>query len=320
MSLVLKIMAERSAARQQFADSESPLVSPLSRLHHAPGSTCLVLDSPHSGVLYPDDFGYSCDLDVLRHAEDTHVEKLYDFAAGLGSAWIEAFFPRSYLDANRNLTEIDTALLDEAWPGPVETDPAAMSKIRLGKGLVWRCTDDGLPIYDRKLTVAEIEARIDTCWRPYHAAVASAIKSAHARHGYSIHINCHSMPAVASAFSTNFPGLVHADFVVGDRDGTAADPRLSMKVCTFLRERGYTVDYNHPYKGVELLRRYGDPARQRHSIQLEINRRLYMNEATLAMTEGFERLQGDLRGLLEMLLATDPRQLPGSAGERVAPH
>ena len=315
MSLVLKIMAERSAARQQTPSSMPPstasssTLSPASALRHVAGSTCLVLDSPHSGVRYPDDFGYSCALDVLRRAEDTHVEKLYDFAAGLGSAWIEAFFPRSYLDVNRNLTEIDAALLDEAWPGPVETDPAAMSKIRLGKGLVWRCTDDGLPIYARQLSVAEMQARIDNCWRPYHAAVAAAIDAAHARHGYSIHINCHSMPAVASAFSTNFPGLVHADFVVGDRDGNAADPRLSLKICEFLRARGYSVDYNHPYKGVELLRRHSNPAQQRHSIQLEINRRLYMNEQTLAMTAGFDALRSDLHSLVEMLLATDTRQL-----------
>ena len=114
---------------------------------------------------------------------------------------------------------------------------------------------------------------------------------------------------MASAFSTNFPGLVHADFVVGDRDGTAADPRLSLKICEFLRARGYSVDYNHPYKGVELLRRHSNPAQQRHSIQLEINRRLYMNEQTLAMTEGFDALRRDLRSLVEMLLATDTRQL-----------
>ena len=307
-------MAERSAARQQTLPATSAM------LHQVAGSSCLVLDSPHSGVHYPDDFGYSCALDVLRHAEDTHVEKLYDFAVDLGCAWVEAYFPRSYLDANRNLTEIDTALLDAPWPHPVETDPAAMSKIRLGKGLIWRCTDDGLPIYARQLTVAEVQARIDTCWRPYHAAVAAAIQAAHTRHGYSIHLNCHSMPAVASAFSTNFPGLVHADFVVGDRDGTAADPRLSLSICAFLRARGYSVDYNHPYKGVEILRRYGAPAQQRHSIQLEINRRLYMNEDTLAITDGFTPLQNDLRSLLAMLQATDPRQLAGSAGTEVKPY
>lgn len=272
------------------------------------GHTPLVLDSPHSGTVYPEDFRPVCELATLRRAEDTHVEKLYDFASDMGAAWIEAHFPRSYLDANRDMTEVDTTMLDGPWTDPVSSDPRVLSKVRLGKGLIWKLTDEGLPIYDRPLTVAEVRQRIDQCWRPYHAAVAQAIDDAHARHGYSIHINCHSMPAIAGSHATDFPGLAHADFVIGDRDGSTADPALSHKLCEHLRARGYSVDYNHPYKGVELVRRHGNPAANRHSIQVEINRKLYMDEATLALDEaGAARLQADLRSMVEMLLATDPR-------------
>ena len=277
-----------------------------------PGSTPLVLDSPHSGTDYPADFAPACPLPLLRGAEDTHVEKLYAFAPALGAAWVEAHFPRSYLDANRDTTEIDTTLLDARWPDPVATDPAVLSKVRLGKGLIWRCTDDGVPIYDRKLSVAEVRARIDRCWRPYHAAVGRAIDAAHARHGYSIHLNCHSMPAVASTHATDFPGLVHADFVVGNRDESTSSGALALLICDHLRAVGYHVEYNHPYKGVELVRRYGRPTDHRHSIQLEINRKLYMDETTLAMHDGFDALQGHLRALVTRLLVTDPRQLPGA--------
>ncbi|PBI90463.1 N-formylglutamate amidohydrolase [Variovorax boronicumulans] len=272
------------------------------------GHTPLVLDSPHSGTVYPEDFRPVCELATLRRAEDTHVEKLYAFASDMGAAWIEAHFPRSYLDANRDMTEVDTTMLDGPWTDPVSTDPRVLSKVRLGKGLIWKLTDEGLPIYDRPLTVAEVRQRIDQCWRPYHAAVAQAIDDAHARHGYSIHINCHSMPAIAGSHATDFPGLAHADFVIGDRDGSTADPALSQRLCAHLRACGYSVDYNHPYKGVELVRRHGDPAANRHSIQVEINRKLYMDEATLALDEaGAARLQADLRSMVEMLLATDPR-------------
>jgi N-formylglutamate deformylase len=274
-----------------------------------PGTTPLVLDSPHSGIEYPEDFRHICDLQVLRQAEDTHVEKLYDFAPSMGIAWIEALFPRAYLDANRDVTEIDEAMLDASWPDEISTDPKVLGKVRLGKGLIWRCTDDGVPLYSRKLTVDEVRSRIDRCWRPFHAAVAQAIDDAHARHGYSIHIDCHSMPAVAGQYSTDYPGLVHADFVIGDRDGTTALPALSRKVCAHLESLGYNVSYNHPYKGVELVRRYGDPARDRHSIQIEINRKLYMDEATLQLTPACEQLKANLRSLARMLLDTDPRRL-----------
>ena len=276
---------------------------------HLPGNRALVLDSPHSGVVYPPDFLPTCDMATLRRAEDTHVEKLYGFAPALGVHWIEAHFPRSYLDANRNTTEVDVSLLDAAWPHPVETDPLILSKVRLGKGLIWRATDDGVLIYERRLSVSEVQLRIEQCWKPYHAAVAQAIEAAHHRHGYSIHINCHSMPAIASSHATEFPGEVHADFVVGDRDGSTASTALSQLVCAHLSALGYSVAYNHPYKGVELVRRYGNPAAHRHSIQLEINRKLYMNEKTLALTPGFDTLKAHLRSVVDLLLKTDPRLL-----------
>ena len=282
--------------------ADSPMVS------SQPGTTPLVLDSPHSGTIYPADFGSACDLPTLRRAEDTHVEKIYAFAPSLGVAWVEAHFPRIYLDANRDTTELDATLLDGPWTDPLSTDPAVLSKVRLGKGLIWKFTDDGEPIYNRLLSVAEARARIDRCWRPYHAAVAQAIDAAHARHGYSIHINCHSMPAVSASHATEFPGLVHADFVIGDRDGTTASPALSAMVCEHLRGCGYSVEHNYPYKGVELVRRYSNPAQHRHSIQIEINRKLYMDENTLAQEPvGMARLQADLKALVQKLLATDPR-------------
>ena len=296
----------------------TPTVPPLApapyvALHQAvrvvQGTGPLVLDSPHSGTQYPADFAYACALTALRTAEDTHVEKLYDFAPGLGASWVEAHFPRSYLDANRNTTEIDVTLLDAPWPGDVATDLRVLAKVRLGKGSIWRTTDAGVPIYTRLLSVAEVQARIDNCWQPYHAAVEHAIDTAHAVHGYSMHINCHSMPAVASSCATDFPGEAHADFVVGDREGTTASAALSGLLCTHLRGLGYDVSYNHPYKGVELVRRYSNPAVHRHSIQLEINRKLYMNEATFELNEGYERLKTSLRSLLAVLLKTDPRVL-----------
>jgi N-formylglutamate deformylase len=278
-------------------------------LRVVPGRTPLVFDSPHSGTTYPADFDHACQRAVLRHAEDTHVEKLYAFAPGLGIAWVEALFPRSYLDVNRSEREIDVEMLDGPWQGPVETDAVVLSKVRLGKGLVWRNLDDGQPIYARRLQPQEVLDRIDRYWRPYHDAVAREIDAAHARHGWSLHLNCHSMPAMAARFATDHPGLVHADFVLGDRDGSTADPRLSARLAAFLRERGYRVEINFPYKGVELVRRYGDPARHRHSIQVEINRKLYMDEGTLEMHAGSQRLQADLRAMAEMLLRLDPRAL-----------
>ena len=299
----------------QSADELSGLTWPrhngsmIETVRHLAGTRAVVLDSPHSGTVYPEDFGHACDRQSLRRAEDTHVDRLYSFAPALGVHWVEALFPRSYLDANRSLAEIDESLIDGPWPGERPSTEGERAKVRLGKGLIWRLTDEGLPLYDRRLSVAEVSRRIERCWQPYHAAVAQALDTAHAAHGYVLHINCHSMPAVAASHATDHPGLVHPDFVVGNRDHSTSSAALAQWLCEQLRAQGYDVWLNHPYKGVELVRRYGQPQDHRHSLQLEINRRLYMDEQSLEIHAGFEQLQTHLRQLVERLLTLDPRQL-----------
>lgn len=246
------------------------------------GRSHVVLDSPHSGVFYPEDFRPACDRAALRQAEDTHVEKLFDFAPAMGIGWLEALFPRAYIDVNRALTEIDSRLLEAPWPDASLADSPS-GKVRLGKGLIWRCLDDGTPIYNRLIPVEEVASRIRRCWHPYHEALERLVEAAYQRHGFVIHINCHSMPAKAGPMSTDFPGVSHPDFVVGDRDGTTASSELTQRIADHLRCRGFSVGVNHPYKGVEIVRRCGQPQRGRHSVQLEINRSLYMDEATLEM-------------------------------------
>ncbi|MBL8522868.1 MAG: N-formylglutamate amidohydrolase, partial [Betaproteobacteria bacterium] len=139
----------------------------------------VVFDSPHSGVRYPKDFDTIVPPLTLRRAEDTHVEALYGAAPDHGATLIAANFPRSYIDANRSLLDIDAALLDSAWPGPIN----ASRKTEKGIGLVWRLLDTGEPIYSRKLSVAEVQTRIAHFYAPYHKAVRDAINAAHKHYG-----------------------------------------------------------------------------------------------------------------------------------------
>lgn len=259
----------------------------------------MLLDSPHSGVEYPADFGYTVPLADLRRAEDTHVDDLYGFAPELGASLITANFPRSYLDANRAETDIDPALLDAPWPYPL----APTDKTRLGKGLIWRLLDDGRPLYDRPLGVDEVRHRIDTCWRPYHAAVRNELDVLHRCFGFVLHLNCHSMPSVSDKLTTDQPGQVHPDVVLGDRDGSSADPAITRYLCARFAAAGLDCRINDPYKGVELVRAYADPAVNRHAIQVELNRKLYMDERTLEPHAGYIRLRRTLETVLADLIA-----------------
>ena len=256
----------------------------------------LVLDSPHSGTSYPADFDHLPSRAIVRRAEDTHVETLFGYAPDAGATLVEALFPRAYIDPNRHLSDMDPAVLEESWPGPV----ALSRKTELGIGLVWRLAQGGMPMYARPLSVADVERRIALYYEPYHAAVAAALEERHRRFGAVWHLNCHSMPAVGDVMSDD-PGRERAEFVLGDRDGTTCEPEFTAFVATTLSAMGYEVAINDPYKGVELVRKHGRPAERRHSLQIEINRRLYMDEASLARSTGFGALQADLVRLIEAL-------------------
>jgi N-formylglutamate deformylase len=254
----------------------------------------LVLDSPHSGTEYPEDFAPGVPLEALRQAEDSYVDELYAHGPAAGATLIAARFPRSYIDPNRSLLDIDTSLLDAPWPGPA----VATRKTTLGIGLIWRVLDSGAPIYARKLTVDEVKRRIVRYHQPYQRAVKDALDATYDHFGGVWHLNLHSMPSVSGRISEEGPGKPRADFVLGDRDGTTCHGEFTAVVADALRAMGYQVKVNDPYKGVELVRAFSDPRAGRHSLQVEVNRRLYMDERTRAKYCGFAALKRDLDRLL----------------------
>ena len=255
----------------------------------------VVFDSPHSGTGYPADFDCIAPPARLRRAEDMFVDSLFDAAPAAGAALLAALFARSYIDPNRALHDLDRRLVDGVWPG----DLRMSDKSRLGHGLIWRLCPPDIPMYGRKLTVAEIEARIQGYYRPYHRALRYAMERMLDRFGCVYHVNCHSMPAVSAPMMATARGpRRRADFVLGDRDGTSSSPDFTGLVRDTLEGMGYAVAVNDPYKGVELVRAYADPMAARHSLQVEINRALYMDEDEFRPTGNFARLKADIDSLV----------------------
>lgn len=258
----------------------------------------LVLDSPHSGHLFPADFGAAVSERQLRSAEDVLIDELYADAPLHGATLLEARFPRSYIDPNRHAGDVDLELLDAPWPDA----HVPSGKGRLGKALIWRTLDDGTPIYAGKLGVETVRARIRDYLLPYQAALKELLDAAHARHGVVYHVNCHSMEAVGGVMAEGGAGKPRADVVLGDRDGTTCEAGFTQSVAEFFRTRGYSVAINDPFKGVELVRMYSDPKAGRHSLQIELNKKLYLRPGTLESGEGFARLKAHLGDLTASLV------------------
>ncbi len=269
----------------------------------------IVFDSPHSGCDYPEDFRSNVPPERLRQAEDMYVDALFAGAPARGAVLLAALFPRSYIDPNRTLSDLDPDLIRGAWPG----DLTPSTKTALGVGLIWRNEPTGGPMYARKLSVAEVEARIDRCYRRYHDRLRTLLDAAHGRHRAVWHINCHSMPSTSGPLSPEGPNTVRPQFNLGDRDGTTCDPAFTDFVRGTIADLGYQCTVNDPYKGVELVRAYSDPAQRRHSLQIEISRALYMDETTFTKTDGFAALKSDIDRLIAAIVAYAKDNRPATA-------
>ncbi|MFP1632149.1 N-formylglutamate amidohydrolase [Zhengella sp. ZM62] len=262
-----------------------------------------VFNSPHSGRHYPRRFLDMVRLDAqaIRRSEDCHVDLLFRHVAQQGAPLLSAGFPRAYLDVNREAYELDPKMFSDRLPPFVN-----MRSVRVagGLGTVPRIVSEGVHIYDGKLRAAEALLRVEHYYKPYHARLRRMLLTTHALFGMAVLVDCHSMPA-----SVRVPDNGGAaDFIIGDRFATAASPALSDHAIALLKGMGYRVAYNKPYAGGFITEHYGRPARGLHAIQVEVNRGLYLNEATYEPTAGFDALRADLERFTDALAAL-PREM-----------
>ncbi|HNS44529.1 MAG TPA: N-formylglutamate amidohydrolase, partial [Alphaproteobacteria bacterium] len=208
----------------------------------------------------------------------------------------KALFPRTYIDPNRTERDIAEDMRPNDWPHA--TAPTIRSTA--GHGLIRQTIGDKIPVYDRTLMTQEINHRLTHYYRPYHAALENLLENTLQTHGLYFHINCHSTPP--SAMRPYYTGPL-PDFVLGDKDGTSCGIIFRRSLQSFLIGLGYRVSVNLPFKGVEIVRRYGEPSRGKHSLQIEINKDLYLTPENKIMEKRFNKLKDDLQKLIHHLNA-----------------
>lgn len=263
-----------------------------------------VFNAPHSGSVYPAGFLAASRLDglALRRSEDAYVDRLFAPVVDLGAPLMRAHFPRAYLDVNREPYELDPRMFEGRLPPFANT---RSMRVAGGLGTVPRVVADGQEIYRDRMPVDEAIRRIEGLYKPYHRTLRGLIQRTARQFGHAILIDCHSMPS-----SSLGRDEAKADFVLGDRFGTACAPALVDGFEHHLRARGFRVVRNKPYAGGFITEHYGEPNAGRHTLQIEINRALYMNETTLAIAEGFPGLVEQLTQVIAMMAGEVMDQAP----------
>ena len=267
----------------------------------------LVFSSPHSGAHYSADFLAASRLDptVLRRSEDAFVDELFASAAASGAALVRALFPRAYVDPNREPWELDPAMFEGPLPAFVNR---RSPRVAGGLGTVARVVANGAEIYRAKLDFAETRCRIEALYMPYHAALESLVAGTRTQFGACLLVDCHSMPSVGGPMD-NDTGNPRVDMVLGNNHGATCHTRLMNFVEAVLADAGYQVRVNNPYSGGFTTRHYGQPRRGIQTLQIEVNRALYMDEQVIERSAGFAQLQADLTRLIEALTNYEPASI-----------
>jgi N-formylglutamate deformylase len=260
----------------------------------------LLFNSPHSGRIYPEAFVAASRLAplALRRSEDAYVDELFLGVLGRGAPLMRAHFPRAYLDVNREPYELDPRMFSGRLPAFANTRSV---RVAGGLGTIARVVADSEEIYARPLPVEEALDRIERLHKPYHRALRTTLARVRQRFGAALLIDCHSMPSSIRGVTDK----TRADFVLGDRYGTSCAAHVVDVVQDALARMGYCVLRNKPYAGGFITEQYGTPGLGFHTLQIEINRGLYMDETRCEKSRGFSWLAADLMRVVDVLVRTD---------------
>ena len=262
----------------------------------------VILSVPHAGRDYPDALLAAARVrpGLLRRLEDRWVDLLARPLIARGFSVLVARAPRAMIDLNRHEREVDPGMIADA---PRDAAWHSSAKLRGGLGLFPRRMPGASELWQRPLCWAEARERIETLHRPYHAAIAHRMRAARDAHGHAILIDLHSMPPLPPAGA----GQVPPGVVLGDRFGRSASTQLMALAAEIVESHGVSVAQNHPYAGDHLIERHGNPDRGLHALQVEIDRRLYLDAALEQPGPGVARMQAVVTDLAEALAVELPR-------------
>lgn len=246
----------------------------------------IVYAVPHAGRTYPETLLTSARVEphVLVRLEDRLVDQVAEGLRGADARLIVARWPRAMIDLNRDEHEFDPRLIADL---PHHVHARETAKVRGGLGLVPTRLAPCGPIWRGTMPFAELHRRITEIHRPYHAAVAEALRAAHRRFGIALLVDLHSMPPLPRSYGRG----EQAKIVLGDLFGRSAASRLTALCNDVMRSAGLPTAINAPYPGSYTLERHGAPDRGIHALQVEIDRTLYLDDHMDVCTGSLAHMQ-----------------------------
>jgi len=277
----------------------SKLSSPI--IHEPRGDLPVLLSVPHSGRDYPD---WLIALSAagkpsLTTLEDPLVDRLVWRALQRGCGAVIARTPRAAVDCNRAEDEVDPSVIDGARRGRVS------ARARGGLGIVPARTQQHGYLWRRGISPKQLDERLSQAHRPYHEAIEAQLSLLVDRFGCALLLDCHSMPP---------PPKGVPPLVFGDCRGRTAESWISTEAVAICKRAGFEAGLNDPFAGGHVIERHSKPASGVHALQLEIDRRSYLDERLAKPGRGFDRIAGLIETLaIELGQALIGRQFATAA-------
>jgi N-formylglutamate amidohydrolase len=260
----------------------SNLPSPI--IHEPRGDLPVLLSVPHSGRDYPEWLVAlaSAGKASLTVLEDPWVDRLVWRALQRGCGAVIARAPRAAIDCNRAEDEVDPSIVEGARRGRVS------ARARGGLGIVPTRTQQHGYLWRRAISPKHLDERLAQAHRPYHSAIEAQLALLVERFGCALLLDCHSMPPPPDGV---------APIVFGDCRGRTADGWISAEAMAVARRSGFEAGLNDPFAGGHVIERHAQPARGVHALQLEIDRRCYLDGKLAKPGRGFDQVSALIEGL-----------------------
>ena len=244
-------------------------------------NSSLILSSPHSGDFYPDEFLSLLNLELseLNQNQDSLVDELINGTLLYKNLILKAIWSRSVVDVNRAKTDFNFNDFDP----PIKEIIAKPSKYsRSGLGVIPTRSGINDKIYKSKLSGIKATRWINDAWKTYHEMLSNILEKAYNEYGHYVLFDFHSMPSESDSIRNK------VDIILGNCHGQSCDENIIAFLEKNLSESGLKTRRNSPYSGGFITENYGKPNENKHAIQIEINRSIYLDEKTRERNDNFE--------------------------------
>lgn len=228
---------------------------------------------PHSDEKIPAQTPWlnSLPANILMSDVDRYVDLLYEPSLKeLEIPFLKTQWHRYAVDLNRVPADIDCdSVIGNKNVSGTHTD-----------GYHWVKTKNEQQLMAVPMSLEAHQQLTELIFEPFHSSVLQHYESFKNK-GYRqvFHLDAHSMPSLGTRMHKD-PGELRTEIVVSDCGGKSCHLKFRDLVISAYVSAGFQVGYNWPYLGGRVTETYGHPGRGQHAIQVELNRKLYMDEST----------------------------------------